>query len=237
MRTSPYLQSVLLKDQQSQQSDTYPFNIAAVRDIESIDFHPNVTFFVGENGSGKSTILEAIAIAMGFNPEGGSKNAIFETAQTTSTLHSHIRISRGLPKPKSGYFLRAESFFNVATYLDELGSFTSFHGCSHGEAFMTLLTETFSGDGIYLLDEPEAALSPQRQLAAICAIHKLVSQTSQFIIVTHSPILLAYPHAKIVSFSETGLKEINYEDTEHFNITRNFLNNHDRQINLLISDD
>ncbi len=234
MRSSPYLQSVFFKDKHDFPHSDYPFDIPAVGDMESIQFHPNVTFFVGENGSGKSTVLEAIALAMGFNPEGGSKNAMFETAETTSSLHTQITLSRIMPKPKSGYFLRAESFFNVATYLDQVGGNRSLHQCSHGEAFISLLTETFTGDGIYLLDEPEAALSPQRQLAAICAINKLASEGAQFIIATHSPILLAYPHAQIFSFSSSGIQAIDYEDTEHFQITRNFLNNHVRQISLLI---
>jgi len=161
---------------------------------------------------------------------------MFETYQTTSNLSSYIKLARGLPKAKNGYFLRAESFYNVATYMEELGFSGSFHDCSHGEAFMSLLTKTFKENGIYILDEPEAALSPQRQMSAICAIHDLVCKGSQFIIVTHSPILLAYPHSKIFSFSDSGINEISYEDTDHFQITRNFLNNHTRQINLLIGD-
>jgi len=160
---------------------------------------------------------------------------MFETAQTTSCLSSHIRIVRGIHKPKSGYFLRAESFFNVATYMENLGFSDSLHKCSHGEAFMSLLNNTFKGNGIYILDEPEAALSPQKQMAAICAIDNLASKQSQFIIVTHSPILLAYPHSRIISFSESGLREIAYEDTEHYQITKNFLNNHTRQIDLLLN--
>jgi len=174
MRETPYIQKILLKDSDLVSSIDYPFNIPAVREIESIDFHPNITFFVGENGSGKSTVLESVAGCLGFNAEGGSWNAMFET----------------LPKAKNGYFLRAESFYNVATYMEELGFSGSFHDCSHGEAFMSLLTKTFKENGIYILDEPEAALSPQRQMSAICAIHDLVCKGSQFIIVTHSPILL-----------------------------------------------
>lgn len=153
--------------------DVYPFNIPAVRDIESIEFHRDVTFLVGENGSGKSTVLEAIAVALGYGPEGGTGNVRFQTTDSVvSPLHDVLRLSRGFRKPKDGYFLRAESFFNVATYMDEVGYLggygdKSLHGRSHGEAFMALLVHKFRGEGLYLLDEPEAALSPNRQLAAL----------------------------------------------------------------------
>jgi predicted ATPase len=214
----------------------YPYNIAAVRELGHLAFHPDVTFFVGENGAGKSTVLEAIAVALGFGQEGGTKNVQMRTTDSVSSLHQDLRMVRGFRQPKDGYFLRAESFFNVATYMQELGYGPSLHARSHGEAFMTLLTDKFRGNGLYLLDEPEAALSPSRQMAALCAIHELVREQSQFIIATHSPILLAYPGAKILRFGENGIDEVQYEDTEHFAVTRDFLNHYPRRLQQLLSD-
>jgi predicted ATPase len=212
-----------------------------VRDIAEIKFHPNVTFFVGENGSGKSTVLEAIAVALGFSAEGGTYNVRFKTVESVSPLHDALRVARGVPKPFDGYFLRAESFFNVATYMDEVGALQgygnrSLHARSHGEAFMSVLLDKLRGDGIYLLDEPEAALSHNRQLAALSAIHQLVQASSQFVIATHSPILLAYPNARIVHFGSSGVTEMAYEDTEHFAVTRDFLNHHVKRVADLLRD-
>jgi predicted ATPase len=221
--------------------DVYPFNVAAVRELSNIDFHPNVTFFVGENGSGKSTVLEALAIALGFGAEGGTKNVQFRTVESVSPLHQALRLARSIQKPRDGYFLRAETLFNLASYMDEVGYVDgyggSLHTRSHGEAFMAVLVNKLKGDGIYLLDEPEAALSPNRQLVALRAIDQLVEESSQFIIATHSPILLAYPHAKIVQFDRTGVTEVAYQDTEHYSVTRDFLNNHPRRLQQLLSDD
>jgi predicted ATPase len=237
----PYLQQICLAPS-SATEQSYPFNIPAIKKLRTLKFHPDVTFFVGENGSGKSTLLEAIALKLGFGAEGGTKNVRFETAETISTLHESLKLQRGFQAPRDGYFLRAESFYNVATFMDSTGYLggygnKSLHERSHGEAFMTLLTDKFRGDGLYLLDEPEAALSPSRQLAALTAIDMLVQDTSQFIIATHSPILLAYPRAKIMLFDENGLSEVEYEDTEHFYITRDFLNNYPRRIETLLRDE
>jgi predicted ATPase len=241
-RSKPYLMHASFKPDAEIDFDAYPFNIPAVRELESIDFHPNVTFFVGENGSGKSTIMEGLAVALGFGAEGGTKNVQFKTADSNSALHDVLRLARGVPKPRDGYFLRAESFFNVATYMDEVGYLEgygghSLHKQSHGESFMAVLLNKLRGDGIYFLDEPEAALSPSRQLAALSAIHQLVEDSSQFVIATHSPILLAYPHAKIIRFDSTGLSEVAFEDTDHFSVTRDFLNNYPRRIEQLLADD
>lgn len=241
-RDRPYLINASFRPDVEIDFETYPFSIPAVRDLPNIEFHPNVTFFVGENGSGKSTVLEAIAIALGFGPEGGTKNVQFKTAESVSKLHDLLRLARGVPKPTDGYFLRAESFFNVATYMDEVDYLEgygkrSLHARSHGEAFMSLLVEKLRGNGIYLLDEPEAALSPSRQLAALRAIHQLVEESSQFIIATHSPILLAYPNARIVQFDGSGLSETTYEDTEHYVVTRDFLANHQRRLQQLLDDE
>jgi predicted ATPase len=241
-RKRPYLVSASFRPDVVIDSQAYPFNIPSVRDLAKIRFHPHVTFFVGENGSGKSTVLEAIAVALGFSPEGGTKNVQFQTTRSVSPLHNALRLARGTPKPSDGYFLRAESFFNVATYMDEVGYLAgygnrSLHERSHGESFMALLLHKLRGNGIYLLDEPEAALSPSRQMAALRAIHQLVLASSQFVIATHSPILLAYPNARIIQFDGTGLTEVGYEDTEHYGVTRDFLNNYGRRLERLLSDE
>lgn len=240
-RTKPYLLHASFRPDVDLNYDEYPFNVPAVRELDRIEFHPNVTFFVGENGSGKSTVLEAIAVALGFGAEGGTKSVQFRTVDSVSPLHDALRLARGVPKPRDGYFLRAESFFNVASYMDEVGYTDdyggSLHARSHGESFMAVLVNKLKGNGIYLLDEPEAALSPSRQMAALSAIHQLVEDSSQFIIATHSPILLSYPHAKIIQFDGSGLSEVAYEDTEHYVVTRDFLNNYPRRLEQLLSDD
>jgi predicted ATPase len=243
MSTLPnhFLLSAEIRRDQPFEEDVYPFCIPVVRRMERIEFHPKVTFFVGENGSGKSTILEAVALRSGFGPEGGTKNVQFATADTTSDLSKYFRLARGHQRPSDAYFLRAESFYNVATFQDSIGYLGSYggkslHEQSHGESFLALLTKKFRGNGLYLLDEPEAALSPKRQLAALSAIHGLVQKHSQFIIATHSPILLAYPEALILQFSEDGIKAISYEETEHFQVTRQFLNDYRRHVNYLFED-
>jgi predicted ATPase len=238
----PYLQNVSIKPDALIDFDTYPFSIPAVRELGTIEFHADVTFFVGENGAGKSTLLEAIALALGHGHEGGTRNVQMRTADSVSPLHESLRLARSFRKPRDGYFLRAESFYNVATYMDEVGYLDgygghSLHKQSHGESFMALMTHKLQGHGLYLFDEPEAALSPNRQLAALSAIHQLVQDESQFIIATHSPILLSYPNAKIFQFDGSGITEVAYEDTEHFAVTRDFLNNHSRRLAQLLADD
>ncbi|MCC6487713.1 MAG: AAA family ATPase [Candidatus Hydrogenedentes bacterium] len=238
----PYLREVSLRDGSGIDFDEYPFNIPSVRLMNTVQFHPDVTFLAGENGSGKSTVLEGIALALGYGPEGGTVNVQFQTAESVSSLHRALRLGRSFKKPKDGYFLRAESFFNVATYMDEVGYLggygdRSLHARSHGEAFMALLTHKLRGKGLYLLDEPEAALSPNRQLAALAAIHRLVQDDSQFIIATHSPILLAYPNARILRLDDSGISEVQYESTEHYAVTRDFLNNYPRRLEQLLLDE
>ncbi len=216
----------------------YPFNLPIVQHLDKIELHSNVTFFVGENGTGKSTLLEALAVQYGFNPEGGSKNFNFATKETHSPLADFIRIAKGFKKPKDGYFLRAESFYNVASNIDQLdreessnpkliGSYggKSLHEQSHGESFFSLFLHRFFGNGIYILDEPEAALSPQRQLAFLVRMDELIRQNSQLIIATHSPILQSYPKAKIIQISENGLEELTYKETDHYELYKSFLNN------------
>lgn len=238
----PYLQRIWTDFGSDVDAGAFPFNVPAVRDLQQIEFHADVTFFVGENGSGKSTVLEAIALMLGFGVEGGPMSIqLLDTLGERSALARHLRMSRSVRRPKYGYFMRAESFFNVATYMDkEIGSTyggRQLHARSHGEAFMSVLLDKFRSDGLYLLDEPEAALSPNRQLAALRAIDQLVQQRSQFIIVTHSPILLAYPNAKILAFDACGISEIAYEDTEHYAVTRDFLNHYPRRIEQLLAPD
>ncbi len=206
-----------------------------------LEFTHDVTFFAGENGTGKSTIIEAIALCAGFNAEGGSKNFKFSTRQTSSNLHKYLTLSKSAHE-KDGFFLRAESFYNVATQVDELGinldgyGGKSLHGQSHGESFMALVQSRFRGNGLYILDEPEAALSPSRQIALLTEIKRLVDKKSQFIIATHSPILLAYPNAAIYQISEDSLRRVKYQECENYKITKQFLDQPDRMIHYLFND-
>ena len=222
-------------------SNDYPFSIPALRHLEELSFESPVTFLVGENGSGKSTLLEAIAAAWGFNPEGGSRNFQFATEPSHSALHEHLRLVRSHRRPADGFFLRAESFYNVATEIDRLGVESAYgrrslHAQSHGESFLALFMDRFFGGGFYLLDEPEAALSPSRQLSVLLRMHDLVGQQSQFIVATHSPILMGYPGAEILLLDDDGIRRIDYEETEHFVVTREFLNHRSRTLAELLSD-
>lgn len=208
---------------------------------EKLDFSKNVTFFVGENGSGKSTIIEAIAICAGFNAEGGSKNFNFSTNQTSSDLYQHITLSKSAHE-KDGFFLRAESFYNVATQVEELElnlqgyGGRSLHRQSHGESVMALVQNRFRGNGLYILDEPEAALSPSRQMTLLAEMKRLVDLNSQFIIATHSPILLAYPDAAIYQISERDLRQVDYRECENYQITKQFLEQPERMLHYLFDD-
>lgn len=222
----------------------YPFSIPAIENLDEIKIERNVTFFVGENGSGKSTLLEAIADKCGFNTAGGGRNNSYEVYDTNSELSQFIRLS-WMPKATNGFFLRAESFYHFATHIDEVdeNGFKDYGGKSllqqsHGESFLSLFLNRFNGEAIYLLDEPEAALSPARQLTLLKIIHDLESQgDSQFIIATHSPILLGYPEADIFSFDNGEISKINYEETDHYNITKYFLENRKRFLHELFKED
>jgi len=206
----------------------YPYDLPVVRALRRpLRFHPKVTYLIGENGTGKSTLLEAIAEALGFNPEGGTRNLRFSTRDTHSGLSEYVHVARGQSVHR-GYFFRAESFYNVASALDDIGATEwyggrSLHEQSHGEAFLTLAATQFRGDGVFLLDEPEAALSPGRQLSVLTLLHDSVRAGSQYVIATHSPILMAYPDSWIYVLTEAGLTRTAYDDTEHVQITRNFL--------------
>ncbi|MCR5650226.1 MAG: AAA family ATPase [Lachnospiraceae bacterium] len=220
---------------------SYLRGIEAVSKINELSFEKPVTFFVGENGSGKSTILEAIAVAYGFNPEGGTKNYSFSTFDSHSELCDALRLIRGYSKPGWGYSLRAESFYNVATAEDEYsrgpgGRPQHFHERSHGESFLAMAQSNFRGNGIYLLDEPEAALSPQRQLTLLLEIERCTREGSQFIIVSHSPILLGFPGAEILSFDEGYVHTLEYEETESYQVTKMFLENRDQMLSHLLQE-
>lgn len=228
--------------------DSYLREILSLKELESLEFPKQVTFFVGENGTGKSTLLEAIAVAYGFNAEGGSKNYNFSTYDSHSELCEAIKIIRGMKREKWGYFLRAESLYNVLSkeedyrdgvpkeyYYARYGG-KSLHEYSHGESFLALLQNNFEPDGFYILDEPEAALSPQRQLTLLIEMNRLVKQGAQFIIASHSPILLGLPEAQILSFDEEGIHPCSYEETESYQITELFVNNRAYLLERLLSE-
>ena len=220
--------------------NSYLKEIAAFDGIRQLDFNSPVTFFAGENGSGKSTLLEAIAIAYGFNPEGGTKNYVFSTHDTHSELCDAIRLSRGYRREKWGYFLRAESFYNVATkeeeYADIAHPSARYHQRSHGESFLALTQNNLRANGLYLMDEPEAALSPQRQLTLLSEINRCAKAGAQFIIVTHSPILLGLPGADIYSFDSGSIHHCAYKDTESYQVMEMFINNRHALLNRLLEE-
>lgn len=239
IKSRPYLWEIQLKASAPVGSQDFPFSLPVVRALERLVLHPNVTFVVGENGSGKSTLLEAIAVGMGFNAEGGSQNFNFATRASHSSLHEHLRLVRSIERPRDGFFLRAESFYNVASEIERLAvgqayGGKSLHDQSHGEAFLSLFMNRFGRDSFYVLDEPEAALSPQRQLALLSRLHDLVEEHSQFVIATHSPILMAYPNAIIYECGEHGIRPVAYEETEHYRVTRDFLANPARMLKILM---
>ena len=209
-----------------------------LKKVKTLDFSSSVTFFVGENGTGKSTLLEAIAVAYGFNAEGGTKNFRFSTNQTHSELWEHISLIKKA-YADDGFFLRAESLYNAATYIDEVKAThnygnVSLHNQSHGESFLSVVQNRFSGNGLYILDEPEAALSPMRLMTLIVEMDSLLKNNSQFIIATHSPILMAFPNAEILQFSESGIEKVKYYETEHYQTTKLFIEEPEKMIHHLI---
>lgn len=210
----------------------YPFSIPAVKGLERLEFDPAVTFLIGENGSGKSTLIEAIAIKAGFNPEGGTKNFKASNRPSESELHKSLRLVRGARRERGGFFLRAETMFNVSTEAEEYRAYgwEDLHEKSHGEAFLWVAMNRFHGGGLYILDEPESALSPQRQLAFLGRMRQLVRAGSQFVISTHSPILMAYPEARIFLLDGNGICDVRYEDTQHYAVTKMFLENPGRML-------
>jgi len=237
---APYLRRVQSKPERMDQT-RFPFNIEAFQHGIDLELPSPVTFFVGENGSGKSTLLEALAEICGFNPEGGNRDHHRETREERSELAQALTLS-WLPKMTEGFFMRAESFYNFASYLDGVSDFRAYggkslHHQSHGESFFALFQNRFE-HGLYILDEPEAALSPQRQLAFLRIIHELETpRHAQFLIATHSPILLAYPGATLYQFGDGGIREVGYRDTDHYLMMKNFLNAPERTLKHLLADD
>ncbi|MBC8087152.1 MAG: AAA family ATPase [Phycisphaerae bacterium] len=249
---APYLRSIALRRELVRNFSSYPFALPAVVGLKAMQFPQPITFLIGENGSGKSTLLEAIAVALGLNAEGGSKNFRFSTRASHSELHGYLSLERGLTRPRDSFFFRAETYYNVATEIEHLDTDEevssappialaygerALHEQSHGESFLALVMHRFQGRGLYLMDEPEAALSPMRQMSLLSRLHELVVGGAQFIIATHSPILLAYPNATIYEFGAEGPLVTSYEDTEHFRVTRDFLTRHPAMLRVLLDDD
>ncbi len=242
-----YVRAIKLKTNLIDSYKSFPFHLPAVESLkEELSFHPNVTYLVGENGMGKSTLLEGIAVSLGFNPEGGTQNFNFSSYDSHSDLADYLSLAKGFHKPSNQFFFRAETYYNVATNIEELDrdplgggkiidSFggTSLHQQSHGESFFSAFMYRFGGDGLFILDEPEAALSPIRQLSMLTRIHDLVNEGSQFIISTHSPILMAYPDARMLQLTKAGISDSTLEDTEHYKIMKQFFEDKDRLLHHL----
>jgi predicted ATPase len=244
-----FVRAIALKRAEVPDFGAYPFSIPAIRALTELELAPDVTLLAGENGSGKSTLVEAIAVALGFNAEGGSRNMTVSTRASHSDLHRYLRVIRGTRTPHDGFFLRSESFFNVATHIERLDEGeggrriiesyggTSLHEQSHGESFLSLILNRFGAEGLYVLDEPEAALSLRGNLVLMRRMHDLTAAGSQFVVATHSPILLGYPNARIYVLSDDGIEATAYEDTEQYELTRSFLDDRERFLHYLFADD
>jgi predicted ATPase len=247
-RARNFLVQATLRRDKVASFDEYPFSIPAIGALDQVRFEKPVTFFIGENGSGKSTLLEAIAVAWGLNPEGGSRNFNFSTRASHSSLKDYLRLARSARRARDSYFLRAESYFNLATNIEALDEGAggppiinayggkSLHAQSHGESFFALFMNRLHGDGFYILDEPEAALSPSRQLSFLSRLHELVGEGCQFLIATHSPILMAYPQAAIYLLADGPPRLVDYRHTEHYTVTRNFLTRTDQMLAVLLNE-
>ncbi len=237
----PFLREIQLRRDEVPDFGVYPFDIPAVKTLETLSLSPGLTCFAGENGSGKSTLIEAIAILAGFNAEGGTKNFRHAYDRTESNLAQFLRPVRNAQREKGGFFLRAESMFNLFSEANSLDpgpdSWADGHAMSHGESFLYVVQRRFRPQGLFVLDEPEAALSPQRQLALLRLIADYLAQGCQFIMATHSPLLLAFPEALVYWLDQDGMREVDYQETEHFQVTRNFLNDPQRMLDLLLRDD
>ena len=239
------LKSVKLLRERVIRWDEYPFNIPPIASLDALQITSRICFFAGENGTGKSTLLEAIAAHYGFGREGGNRNFSLESTDTLRAIDplvKALRVSFSI-RTGSGFYLRAESFFNVATFADAAGMSGSYggkslHDQSHGESFFSLLQHRFTRSGFYVMDEPEAALSPQRQLSFLILLHDLLAGNDniQFLIATHSPILLAYLEAQIFSFDGGRIREISYRESQPFQLVSRFVAAPERYINALFSD-
>jgi predicted ATPase len=236
-----FLKRIQVQQDKISSKNEYPFTIPSIKNLDQLEIKDTITFFVGETGTGKSTLLEAIADKCGFNTAGGGRNNYYEVDAAESALGDYIRLS-WMPKVTKGFFLRAESFYHFASHIDQVGANSAYggrslHQQSHGESFLSLFLNRFKGKAIYLLDEPEAALSPQRQLSFLKIMHDLTkSGDSQFIIATHSPILLGYPDATIYSFDDGTIQEIDYEMTDHYQITSYFLQHREKMLKDLLNE-
>lgn len=240
-----FLRAVKLRRDEVPSFRKYPFSIPAIRSLDTLELHPGVTFLTGENGSGKSTLLESIALLARLNPEGGSKSFRFATRSSESSLHDHLTLIRGERRERDAFFLRAESFFNVATEVERLWEGEtppeygdrSLHEQSHGESFLALTLNRFRGRGLYLLDEPESALSPSRQLALLRLMHDLIREgDSQFVIATHSPILIAFPDARLYELGEDGVHRKSYEESFLYQLYHRFMNDRQGYLRPLLTD-
>lgn len=237
-----YIKKIINKKGLNERTE-YPYNISAICRLNEFEFKSNVTFIVGENGSGKSTFIEALAISAGFNPEGGSSYLNYHTYDSHSSLFNDLKLIRSGYRNKDGYFLRAESFYNVAAEIDRISNRWqleknyggALHERSHGESFLGLMLNRLTGDGLYIFDEPESALSIISQFKLIVKMKELECKRSQFIIATHSPILLAYPGSEIYTITDNGLVLTKYEDTEPYKLTKYFVSNYSRVMNELIN--
>ena len=244
-----YIRSLYIKEKPPEES--YLSELPVVKNLlkmKELRFTSDVVFLVGENGTGKSTLLEAIAVSMGFNTEGGTRNFRFSTVDTHSELNEYITVVKGF-HPRDGFFLRAESFYNAASYIDRIDSEFSFggpvidsyggvslHEQSHGESFLALVKNRFGGNGIYLLDEPEAALSPSRQMTLMVLMNELLGKNSQFVIATHSPMLMTFPGAQVMELTEDDIRTVPYDQTGHFQLTKRFLNYPEKMLDVLLGE-
>jgi predicted ATPase len=234
-----FLRRIELRKEKVESFEDYPYNLPAIKNLSTLKLHPKVTYIVGENGTGKSTILEAIAVAWGINAEGGTQNFNFATHSSHSDLHDKLLMVKGSKKPDLSFFLRAESFYNLATNIDEIGAAHSYggkslHEQSHGESFFSVIMNRFKGNGLYILDEPEAALSPAKQLALLSRMHELIQKNAQFIIATHSPIVMAYPDALLYELNDGNFNAVKYDETEHYSVMKSFIENPKMMLDILL---